>query len=297
MATNHSLGITSHLPLVVIVGPTASGKTALAVEIAEKINGEIICADSRTVYKELDIGSAKPSDSERVRVPHWGIDLIKPNGRFTVADFKSYAIDKIEDIRSRGRVPFLVGGTGLYIDSVLFDYEFGPHVDGTLRRELESMTLSELHEYSINNNIPLPENFKNKRYVIRAIEQKSVNSKRRTKPIDNTIIVGITTEREALGKRLRLRINQMLDDGVVEEATALSRKYGWNNEAMTGNIYPVIHLYLENKISLSELEVISTTRDRRLAKKQITWFKRNAYIHWDSPENLRDYLFRVLAKS
>src|ERR1044071_7035484 len=99
------------LPLIVIVGPTASGKTALAIEIAEKYNGEIICADSRTIYKGMDIGTAKPTVEERTRVPHWGLDLVEPGERFTVADFKHYADKKIDDIRERGRIPFLVGGT------------------------------------------------------------------------------------------------------------------------------------------------------------------------------------------
>ena len=108
------------LPLVVIVGPTASGKTALAIELAEQHNGEIICADSRTVYKYMDVGTAKPNQVEQARVPHWGIDLIEPGDYFSAADFKNYAVQKIEEIRGRGHIPFLTGGTGLYIDAVLF---------------------------------------------------------------------------------------------------------------------------------------------------------------------------------
>ncbi|HEY1086016.1 MAG TPA: tRNA (adenosine(37)-N6)-dimethylallyltransferase MiaA [Candidatus Saccharimonadales bacterium] len=117
-------GIRSEPPLVVIVGPTASGKTAAAIEIAKRHKGEIICADSRTIYREMNIGTAKPTAAEQAIVPHWGLDLVNPSERFTVADFKQYAIQKITEIRSRGHIPFLVGGTGLYVDSVVFNFDF-----------------------------------------------------------------------------------------------------------------------------------------------------------------------------
>lgn len=112
-------------PVIAIVGPTASGKTAVAVRLAEEFNGEIICADSRTVYKGMDIGTAKPTAEERRRVPHWGLDLVSPDERFSVKDFQSYTTDRIADIQSRGKIAFLVGGTGLYIDSIVFDFQFG----------------------------------------------------------------------------------------------------------------------------------------------------------------------------
>src|SRR5215216_6778680 len=111
-------------PLITIVGPTASGKTSLAVELAEQFGGEIICADSRTVYRGMDIGTAKPSKADQKRVPHWGIDLVDPDQKFSAADFKVYANQKIKEIRARGHIPFLVGGTGLYVDAVIFDYQF-----------------------------------------------------------------------------------------------------------------------------------------------------------------------------
>ena len=139
-------------PLVVIAGPTASGKTALAIELAEKFGGEIICADSRTIYKYMDIGTAKPSAEDRARVPHHGIDLVEPGEDFSAADFKFYALGMIADIRARGKVPFLVGGTGLYIDAVVYDYQFGPKADPVQREILESMTLEQLHDYCYKNN-------------------------------------------------------------------------------------------------------------------------------------------------
>ena len=132
-------------PLVVIAGPTASGKTGLAISVAERFNGEIICADSRTIYRGMDVGTAKPTTDDRARVPHWGVDLVDPGDRFTAADFKEYANTKIADIRNRQKIPFLVGGTGLYIDSVIFDFQFGISPDEQVRYELEQMNVEQLH--------------------------------------------------------------------------------------------------------------------------------------------------------
>lgn len=282
-------------PLIVIVGPTASGKTGLAIELAAFFGGEIICADSRTVYKEMDIGTAKPTNEERERVPHWGLDLVLPGERFTAADFKRYAEEKIEEIRSRGKIPFLVGGTGLYVDGVLFDYEFGQEQDAIRRRELESQSLEALHKYCIENNIKLPENTKNKRYVIRTIEQGEVNAKRSARPISASIIVGIATDRDELRTRIEDRSEQIFQNGVVDEAIKLGKKYGWESEAMTGNIYPLIKQHLDGQLTLDELKYKFTTSDWKLAKRQLTWLKRNAYIKWLSLEEARSYLSARLA--
>lgn len=282
-------------PLIVIVGPTASGKTGVAVDLAEEFNGEIICADSRTIYKGMDIGTAKPTAQEQARVPHWGIDLVGPGQRFTVADFKQYAEQKIKEIRLRGRMPFLVGGTGLYIDAVLFDYEFKHDVDVTLRNRLSLLTLEELVRYCNENNIQLPENSKNKRYLIRAIEQKGVNRKRKSTPISNSIVVGISTDKEVLNKRIAKRAEQLFEDGVVEEAIRLGKKYGWNSEAFTGNIYQVVKLSLLGELNKTEMKDKSTTLDRQLAKRQRTWFRRNPYIRWLPLKELKPYIRRQLA--
>jgi tRNA dimethylallyltransferase len=282
-------------PLIVIVGPTASGKTSLAIELAEQYGGEIICADSRTIYKDMDIGTAKPTAEERLRVPHWGLDLVEPGERFSAADFKQYALQKIEDIRGRGHVPFLVGGTGLYIDSVVLDYEFGQAANPEQRRELELMSLNELYEYCTKNNILLPENHKNKRYVIRAIEQKNINTKRRTAPIENSYVVGIATERDVLRTRIERRSEQLFEDGVVEEAKALGKKYGWASEAMTGNIYPLCRQYLEGSLTLEEVKYKFTTLDWRLAKRQLTWLRRHEFINWLPLTEAHTHLSTVLA--
>lgn len=281
-------------PLIVITGPTASGKTSLAIDLAEKFSGEIICADSRTVYAGMDVGTAKPSQAERDRVSHWGLDLVEPGEPFSVADFQAYAYNKINEIRARHRVPFLVGGSGLYIDAVIFDYQFGPPADPAERAALAKLTLEQLHEYCKKNHIPLPENASNKRYVIRAIEQKSINVKRRSRPQANTIIVGIATDREILRERIAGRAEQLFDNGVVEEATILGKKYGWNNEAMTGNIYPLVHRYLRNELSMAEVKEKFTTLDWRLAKRQLTWLRRNSFIHWGSLAEVEQYITEKL---
>lgn len=286
------------LPLVVITGPTASGKTGLAIDVAKRFNGEIISADSRAIYKGMDIGSAKPTTAEREGIPHWGFDLVEPGQRFTAYDFKRFADSKIDDIRSKGRLPILVGGTGLYVDAVIFDFQFNSiNVDEGFRQILEVMTLDELHNYCEKHNILLPENKKNKRHVISAIERKNTSAKGRKEPIDDTIIVGIATGSDILRKRIIQRSEQIFQDGVVDEATILGKKYGWNSEAMTGNIYPLIRRYLSGELTLSEVKESFVTLDWRLAKRQMTWLRRNPFIHWGSLDELRSYLYERLAKS
>ena len=286
-------------PLIVIVGPTASGKSGIAVELAEQYKGEIICADSRTIYKGMDIGTAKPSKEDQARVPHFGLDLVRPGESFSAVDFKAYAVQKIAEIRERGHVPFLVGGTGLYIDSVIFDYEFGLPADLEKRAELEQMDLEVLHKYCIQHNITLPENSKNKRYVIRAIEQKGISTKRSAIPIKNCIIVGITTKREQLRERMKKRSEQLFDDGVVEEAKTLGDTYGWESEAMTGNIYRLSRAFLNNEITEAELKTKNLTADWQLAKRQLTWLKRNQFITWlpleDVKAGVKNYIAPRLA--
>jgi len=281
-------------PLIAIVGPTASGKTALAVELAEKYGGEIICADSRTVYRSMDIGTAKPTLDEKHRVPHWGLDLVDPGQTYTAAEFKDYTDQKIAEIRSRGHIPFLVGGTGLYVDAVLFDYEFGDSADPARRRELEQMNIAQLQELCRENDVPLPENDKNKRHLIRAIERGGSNNRRRSEPVDNSFIVGITTDREELRRRIEHRARQMFAEDVIREAEKLAARYGWDHESMTGNIYPICHLYLEGKLSLDEAVQKFVVQDWRLAKRQLTWFKRNKFISWLSLDEAESRITSVL---
>ncbi len=238
--------VRSKSPLVVIVGPTASGKTAIAVEIAKKYGGEIICADSRTIYKEMNIGTAKPTTEEQKQIPHFGLDLVKPNERFSVADFKEYALREIAQIRSRGNMPLLVGGTGLYIDSVLFDFDF--------------------------------------------TEPKKQSADWRRDIIADTFVVGIATNKNVLRRRIAARAEQLFANGVVEEATRLGKKYSWNSHAMTGNIYPIVHAYLKNELTLEESVAKFTTQDWQLAKRQMTWFRPNPFIEWCNLSEVESYI-------
>jgi len=282
-------------PLIVIVGPTASGKTSLAINLAEIYGGEIICADSRTVYKDMDIGTAKPSYKDCQRVPHWGIDLIYPYEYFSAAEFKQYALKKIEDIRSRNKIPFLVGGTGLYIDAIVFDYKFGNKSDVKKRTLLEKLNIEELWKYCRKNNIELPDNYNNKRYVIRCIEQGGINNNRKVEINNNTIVVGISTDRDNLRKRIKDRIEQFFDNNVVEEAKILGKIYGWDNRAMSGNIYPILHKYIDNEIGIEEAKVEIFYRDWHLAKRQMTWFRRNKNIEWLELNQVSSYIYSRMA--
>ncbi|NCU29766.1 tRNA (adenosine(37)-N6)-dimethylallyltransferase MiaA [Candidatus Saccharibacteria bacterium] len=284
----------AQLPLIVIVGPTASGKTTLAIKLAKQFRGEIICADSRTVYKGMDIGTAKPTVEERKMVPHWGLDLVNPVEQWTVSDFKKYANQKIVEIRRRGHVPFLVGGTGLYVDAIIFNFSFGAKADQSLRQVLEEMSLEELQDYCIKHNIIMPENSKNKRHLVRAIERNNPNTISQSGLIDNSFVVGIATTKNILRTRIEFRTEQLFDDNVVKEATELAEEYGWDSEAMTGNVYPLVRQFLNNELSKTELVQKSTSSDRSLAKRQMTWFRRNPYILWaelsSAEQSLSNYL-------
>ena len=281
-------------PLIVITGPTASGKTALALELAEHYNGEIICADSRTVYRSMDIGTAKPTQEEQARVAHHLLDVVNPDENFTLHDFQRLARQAIDDIRARGKVPFLVGGTGLYIDSVVLDFELGEAADPKQRQLLEEKSVNELQTMLKEQQIELPKNMLNKRHLVRALEQKGINSRGRREPIENAYVVAIATDMEILEERIRLRAVEMFQQGVLDEARNLGESYGWESEAMTGNIYPLLKEVVQGR--MTEQEAINTfvIRDRQLAKRQITWLKRHDYIHWGSLQEAKEYLEGVL---
>jgi len=287
--------VATRLPLIAIVGPTASGKTSLALDIAERYGGEIICADSRTIYKGMDIGTAKPTADEQARVRHWGLDLVEPDERFSVADFQRYANAAIADIRSRGKVPLLVGGTGLYVDSVLYSFTFGQKADEARRDELELMSIGQLQEYCMEHNITLAENAGNKRYLVRAIERTNISDISRKPLSKDSFIVGIATDMEELRTRIILRTEHLFANDVAAEATFLGKKYGWDSEAMTGNIYPLIKAHIEGGLTFDEAKTKFVTADYKLAKRQMTWFRRNPDIMWCDLTGAEDYIRSLLA--
>lgn len=293
MATS---AVRSEPPLIVIVGPTASGKSALAIRLAKAFNGEVISADSRAVYKGLDIGTAKPSLEEREGIVHWGFDLVEPGQRFTAADFKQYALRAIADIRGRGKLPILVGGTGLYVDAVVYDYSFSGDLDEIVRQKYSEMSLDELYYYCKLNNILFPENFKNKRHVVNNILRAQSNQTKRSTPIDNTIIVGVTTEKEALRQRIEDRAEVIFSSAMYDEARRAGEAYGWGNEAMTGNIYPLLHDYFEGHLTLERAKEKFKTLDWRLAKRQLTWLRRSEHIHWTTLDEAYTYIARLVTR-
>lgn len=282
-------------PLIVIGGPTASGKTALAIRLAQRCGGEIICADSRTVYRGMDIGTAKPSVEERATVPHWGLDLVDPGQSFSAAQFQRYAQQKIAEIRSRGGVPFLVGGTGLYLDAVVFNFQFGATASAPRREQLMALSIDQLTDYCHKYNIPLPENNRNKRYLVRAIERCDTDIARQSAPDPETIVVGIATDRRVLRQRIAERAEQLFANGMVEEAVHLAAEYGWESEAMTGNIYPLVRRYIRGEINNDELVRQFIISDWRLAKRQMTWLRRNPYVMWADLSAAEHYLSQILA--
>lgn len=282
-------------PLIVITGPTGSGKTRLAIELAEKWGGEIICADSRTVYRGMDIGTAKPTSEERARVQHHLLDAVDPGERFTVHDFKRLARGAIVKIRTRGKIPFLVGGTGLYIDSIVLDYEF-PEDDSELRGSLSGKTVEELQSMIKNQHIPMPHNSQNKRHLVQVLMANGRTAIARIAPDESIHVVAVATEKATLVRRFNIRAREMFATGVLDEARKLSETYGWESEAMTGNIYPILRRVLDEEISQDEAIERSIIRDRQLAKRQVTWLKRHSYVHWLSLEDARKYIEQVLSR-
>lgn len=269
--------------LIVIVGPTASGKSDLALQIAKEFNGEIICADSRTIYKDMDIGTAKPSAEEQERVKHWGLDLIAPGEIYSVSDFKTYAKAKIIDIQKRGKLPILVGGTGLYIDSVIYNFKFRSAADNKLRSKLDSLSIEDLQKTITDAGYAMPENTKNKRYLIRTIEAAGAASERSKKSVYDCLIVGVNPSDEELKSRISKRAQDMFDNGVVDETKRLIAKYGRRSINKTsGLVYGLCLRVIDHEISSAEAIELFITKDWQYAKRQRTWFKRNPDIHWNS---------------
>lgn len=283
-------------PLIVIVGETASGKTALAVQLAQRFNGEIIAADSRTVYKSLDIGTAKPTPAERRDIPHHLIDMVWPDQSFTAADFKQAANATISEIHHRGRLPCLVGGTGLYIDAVLYDFTFRPKTDIAEREKLNRLSVEELQNLLMDQGISLPENARNPRHLVGALETKGSLGERHSLR-NNTLIIGLQLDRDVLRKRVHDRVNAMLDQGFLEECRRVSGIYGWNAPALQAPGYKAFRQYFEGNATLEEAKELFIRGDMQLAKRQRTWFKRDRSIQWiGKPEEAVDLVTTFLNK-
>jgi tRNA dimethylallyltransferase len=275
--------------LLVITGPTNVGKTALAVKLAPKLNGEVISADSRQIYREMNIGTAKPTKDEKKQAVHHLVDFVDPDDEFTLADFQQRAYQAIESISSKGKIPMLVGGTGLYIKAVVDGLKIpkiGP--DKNLRVRLEKLPVSTLLQVlrqvdsATANSIPA----QNKRRLIRAIEvttrlgQPFSQVARKHQRQFDTLVVGLNAPREILYARADMGVEEWIKSGWVEEVNRLRKKYDTNLPSMSSIGYREIIQYLEGRITL--IEAISLVKFARHAyiRRQLTWLRRTNFVHW-----------------
>jgi len=270
--------------LIVIVGETATGKSALAMRLAKQFAGEIICADSRTVYTGMDIGTAKPTRAERTLVPHHLLDVVLPNEQFDVFDFKTRAQWAISDIAARGKLPLLVGGSGLYIDAVLYNFAFRAPADTDTRARLQKLTIEQLQSELHKSGIELPPNDRNPRHLTRALETGGqISTNKELRP--NTLIIGLKADREALRATITKRVDRMVAAGMAEETHALIARYGSEAPALRAPGYKEFAAYIAGSCSLQEAKQATVLATVHLAKRQRTWFKRNKSIHWVSKQD------------
>lgn len=265
--------------LLVIVGETASGKSTLAIELAQKFNGELMCADSWTVYKGFNIGTAKPSREDQQKVPHHLLDVADAPDGFSAVLFQRLVKSAMANITARGKLPILVGGTGLYVDSVIFNYGFLPPSDPHLRAELNAMTLDGLLERAGKFGLSTANiDIRNKRRVIRLIENNGqLPTKQALRP--NTLVLGLAVPREDLRQRVEERVDAMLTQGLEGEVRHLAAQYGWQVEPMKGIGYAEWRPYYDGIQNLAETRERIIASTMSLAKRQRTWFKRNKSIH------------------
>lgn len=293
--------------LLIIAGPTAVGKTRISIELAKTLNGEIISADSMQIYKYMDIGSAKVTESEMCNIPHYLIDVIEPDENFSVAQFKQEADMAIESISNRGNLPILAGGTGLYINSLICNYDFTEaDKDEDYRFFLQSLAEEKGKEYvhellkeidPVSYDKLFPNDLKR---VIRALEVHKItgktismyneeNSKYLYDIPYNLYYYVLTMDRAELYNRINLRVDAMLKNGLLEEVISLKEK-GYNSEmqSMKGIGYKELLYYLDGKVSLGEAIEMIKQGSRNYAKRQLTWFRKDPRVTWIDKDNFID---------
>lgn len=289
--------------VIVIVGPTASGKTSASIKLAEKINGEIISADSMQIYKEMNIGTAKPTLEEMNGIKHYMFDVVAPNETFNVTKYVEKAIECVKEIISKGKIPIIVGGTGLYVSTLINGIEFCEvNEDPNYRKEMTELAEEKgnhyLHEMLEKIDPEAAKNIdaNNVRRVIRALEIYKVTGKTKTLldkesrkevPFDYKLY-GIETNREVLYDRINKRVDKMLEDGLIDEVKALLEKYTFSPTAIQGLGYKEVKEYLDGKLSYDEMAEKLKMETRRYAKRQLTWFRREKAIMWCKLDEIVD---------
>lgn len=288
--------------VVVIVGPTASGKTALSIELAKKINGEIISSDSMQIYKDMDIGTAKVTKEEAEGIKHYLVDCVSPDERYTVSDFKRDAEKAIKEILEKGKVPIVVGGTGLYVNSLIYGIEYQDmQFDEQYRDELMKKAETEEGLNSIWEEACAidPEAMKkisknDKKRIVRVLEIFKATGKNKTQQEiisrQNGVkydykVFGITMDREKLYSRINRRVDIMIEKGLEIEVKNLVKKYTKFPTAMQGLGYKEVVEYFDGIITREEMIDKIKQESRRYAKRQLTWFRKNKETIWLDSEN------------
>lgn len=291
--------------VVVIIGPTASGKTKVSIELAKEIQGEIVSADSMQVYKYMNIGTAKPTKEETAGIKHYLIDEVEPSEEFNVAKYQKLAYRYIEEILKKKKIPIICGGTGLYINSLVYNIEFADTIcDWDLREKLAKEAEEHGNEYIYNKLKAIDPkaaekiHMNNVKRVIRAIEvytytQKPISLHQeeslRNPPKYNYIIIGLTKERERLYEDIEKRVDIMMKTGLVDEVKKLLEMgYDKNTIAMQGLGYKEIMSYIKGEMSEEETVYILKRDTRRYAKRQITWFKKLKNVYWIKVDEIKE---------
>ena len=277
--------------IIVICGPTASGKTSLGINLANKINGEIISADSMQIYKDFSIGSSKPTEEERKQAPHHLVDFVDADKRYSVADYKEDCQKAIEDILSRGKVPIIVGGTGLYIDSIIYNIKYLQiSTDYTYRKQLEAIPLEDLYKRAMEIDPRAMEKISSndRKRISRVLEIYHLTGHNKTELEAESIgdeIYDFRTfvlnwPREQLYERVNTRVDKMIEQGLVDEVKGVLKKYKNFPTSMQALGYKEIRLYLDGIITLDEAIELIKKESRHYAKRQLTWFRKYEGAIW-----------------
>ncbi len=285
--------MTDKIKLIVIAGPTAVGKTALSIELAKAVGGEIISGDAVQVYRGMDIGSAKITHEEMAGVPHHLIDIMNPDEQYSAAHFKEMAVPLIEQIHSRGRVPMIVGGTGLYIQSVLYDYQYQDEDSDESRRLLNhyeqlstDVLFRELERVDAAASQTIHRN--NRQRLLRALifkqlHNQSITTQSKNQTISSkydTLLIGLNMPRELLYERINRRVDMMMSSGLVDEVKALMKAGYSDARSMRAIGYKELMPYIEGELTEEEAVTQLKQNSRRFAKRQLTWFRNQMSLDW-----------------